>query len=65
MAREIGLYLIAIVAFSSLSVAIASSDLPQDFLVSPLVALLLLSSHPVLLWIVARTAGAAGSGWRI
>lgn len=62
MARELGLYLIAILAFSTLVVAVGSSDsLPQDFLVGPLVATVLLVLQPALLWIVARGTDA---GWR-
>ncbi len=63
MARELGLYLIAIFAFSSLTVAVASADtLPQDFLVGPLTAAVLLFVQPLLLWAVAR---GTEPGWRI
>lgn len=63
MARELGLYLMAIMSFSSLTIAIASAErLPQDFLSGILATLLLLVLQPALLWIVAHGTDA---GWRI
>lgn len=54
MARDLGLYLFALLAFTSLATSVASADhLIHNIPGGPLVALLLLVMQPLLLWAVA------------